>query len=371
MSDELKDIFVTQPMLPSLDHVMPMLEDIWSRKYVTNFGHYHNLLEKQLSELLDAPHFSLFSNGTLALLIALKALGLKGEVIVTPFTFPATVTCLEWAGLTPVFCDIDKNSLCIAPDKIEGLITEETSAILGVHVYGIPCDVLKIQQIANRYELKVVYDGAHAFMSTVNGTPISDFGDATMFSLHATKLFNTIEGGGVAFKDPEVKAIADKMKNFGLNQGLPEITGINAKMNELQAAVGIANLDILGAERQNRQKLKVEYDKLFKNIKGIRTFSDIMSESLQYYPILVNPEKLGYDRDRLDSIFREENIFTRKYFSPLCSEYPYMKNIAKSASQDMPVAQKVVRDILCMPFYGELLEDGFERIKAIVQKLKK
>lgn len=367
MADKLQDILITQPMLPSLESLQPMLEDIWSRKHVTNFGLYHNKLEERLSELLQAPHFSLFSSGTSALLIALKALDLKGEVIVTPFTFPATISCIEWAGLTPVFCDIDRHTLCVDPDQIEHLITEKTCAIMGVHVYGIICDVEKIQAIADHYDLKVIYDAAHAFMSTLKGEPVSRFGDVTMFSFHATKLFNTIEGGGLAFKDPAVKEKSDMIKNFGLKDGYPEVSGINAKMNELQAIVGIANLDILADERERRMKLKNAYDEMLGSVNGIKIFSSLVSESFQYYPILVDPHQLGMTRNALHGLFLKNKIYTRKYFAPLGSEYPYLKSLTNKG--EMPVAQHVVENILCLPFYGNLLEDGFKRVEAVIKSL--
>lgn len=366
MKDDEK-IYVTRPMLPGLDSLWGMLEDIWLRKHVTNFGHYHNQLEERLSALLAAPNFSLFANGTLGLLLALRALELKGEVIVTPFTFPATVTCLEWCGLTPVYCDIDEETLCLNPDHIEGLITDRTSAILGVHVYGILCDVHKIQAIADQHGLKVVYDAAHAFMSTAGGEAVAGFGDAVMFSLHATKLFHTIEGGGVAFKDAAVKEKADMMRDFGLKEGVPFVSGINAKMNELQAAVGLANLEILGEERRKRAMVKEAYDKILSSVPGIKTYGPVASESLQYYPITVDPDVLGIDRDELFQVFADRNIFTRKYFSPLCSEYPYMKSRPEVIRMPLPVAETIVRQVLCLPFYGDLLGSDLGRIESVLK----
>lgn len=360
--DKKKKIYVTQPMLPDLNNVLPMLEDVWESKHVTNFGPYHNKLENELARLLKADNLSLFSNGTLGLLIALKALDLEGEVIVTPFTFPATITCIEWAGLTPVFCDIDEKTLCLNPDLIEELITDKTCAILGVHVYGIICDVERISEIANKHNIKVIYDGAHAFMSTYKGQPVSDYGDATMFSLHATKLFNSIEGGAVSFKSPEVKTTADLMKNFGINAGVPEITGINAKMNEISSAIGLANLNILKQEREKREYIKNTYDSLFAHIKGVKTYSHILSDSLQYYPISIDASLFGLSRDKLMTEMGKHNIFPRKYFYPACHRYPYLKNRKDIIRMDLPIVEKVEQNILCLPFYGGLIENGLDRV---------
>ena len=243
-------IYITRPLLPNLENVNRKMSEIWESKWLTNNGVQHKKLENELKNYLNVEHLSLFNNGTLALLLGLKSLDLKGEVITTPFTFPATVQALDWNGLTPVFCDIDPETLTIDATKIESLITEKTSAILGVHVFGNPCDVEKIQTIADKYQLKVIYDGAHAFGTKIDGKPISSYGDMTMFSFHATKLFNTVEGGALAFKDEKLAEKLELLKNFGL-AGPDEVvlSGLNAKMNEIQAAIGLEVLKLVDEER--------------------------------------------------------------------------------------------------------------------------
>jgi dTDP-4-amino-4,6-dideoxygalactose transaminase len=279
-------VFVTRPLLPPLENVYKRIKDIWDSKWLTNMGEQHEALEAKLKEELKAENLALFSNGTLALFIALKALGLSGEVITTPFTFPATVQVLDWSGLTPVFCDIDPDTLCIDARKIEDLISEKTSAILGVHVFGIPCEVEAIDAIASKFGLKVVYDGAHAFKTKVNNVPISAFGDMVMFSFHATKLFNTIEGGALAVKDGSLLPTVNLMKNFGI-KGPEEVvlSGINAKMNEVQAGIGLEVLKMVEEERAKRRKLKSAYIENLSGIPGIRVINGGLSDgdSFQYF----------------------------------------------------------------------------------------
>lgn len=366
-------ILITRPLLPDLDKMNAKMKDIWDSKWLTNMGKQHKQLEIRLKRYLRTDNFVLFSNGTLALMLGLKALGLMGEVITTPFTFPATTQCLDWNGLTPVFCDIDKDTLNIDTNKIESLITEKTSAILAVHVFGNPCDVVKIQEIADKYNLKVIYDGAHVFGSYIAGQAISNFGDMTMFSFHATKLFNTIEGGGLTFKDPNLCERLNLLKNFGLRS--PEevvLSGINAKMNEIQAAVGLEVLDIIGKERAKRERVKETYEKGLANIEGIRILTKLDNEnsSYQYFVIEVNESIYGKSRNWLYDELKKYNVFARRYFYPLCSTFEWYKDLESAKPENLPNAHKAVNETLAMPFYGELDLSSVEKICNIIRELK-
>src|SRR5574344_573046 len=283
-------IFVTRPLLPNLSSLETHLNDIWESKWLTNMGSKHNELENKLKDVLKVPNVSLFNNGTIALLVAIKALDLPygSEVITTPFTFAATPHCITWNGLKPVFCDIEPSTMTIDADKIESLITPNTSAILEVQVYGFPCNVEKIDKIAKKYNLKVIYDAAHAFSTEINGRGIGTFGDITMFSFHATKLFNTIEGGCLTYNDENLKRKIYNLRNFGIqSEEVVADVGINGKMNEFQAAMGLENLKIYKEEQQKRAKVKAFYDEHLSKIKGLRIpkMPDNVTNSYQYYPI--------------------------------------------------------------------------------------
>ncbi|MCM3765949.1 DegT/DnrJ/EryC1/StrS aminotransferase family protein [Neobacillus niacini] len=365
MNSFKEHIYVTRPLLPNLDKVASRMRDIWESKWITNTGYQHKELEKQLKEFLNVEQLSLFNNGTSALILGLKALEIKGEVITTPFTFPATLQALDWNGLTPVFCDIDENLLNIDPNKIEQLITEKTSAILGVHVFGNPCDVERIQYIANQYGLKVIYDGAHAFGTEYAGRPIGSFGDMTMYSFHATKLFNTVEGGALAFKGDLLKGKLDLLKNFGI-AGPEEVvlSGLNAKMNEIQAAIGLEVLKLVEEERERREKIKEVYEKNLDGIEGIRIVTQLkgMSNSYQYFVIEIDEERYGKSRDWVHEELKKYNVFTRKYFYPLCSDFKWYQHLDSSQASNLPIAKKAAKRVLAMPFYGELLEEHVESI---------
>lgn len=365
-------IFVTRPVLPSLANISCKMSDIWESKWLTNKGTQHQELEKQLKDYLNVKQLSLFTNGTLALLLGLKALELSGEVITTPFTFPATVQALDWNGLTPVFCDIDPQTLTIDATKIEALITKKTSAILAVHVFGNPCDVEAIQAIADRHQLKVIYDGAHVFGAKINGQPISNYGDMTMFSFHATKLFNTIEGGAVAFKDEALARKLDLLKNFGLAN--PEeviLSGLNAKMNEIQAAMGLEVLKLVDEERGKRHNLKTEYEKHLANIPGIRVLTNLENESssYQYFVIEIDEKKFGNSRDWIHEQLKSYNVFTRKYFYPLCSNFHWYRHLESAQQEKLPQAQKAVHQVLAMPYYGDLGIESVVKICSIIEQL--
>lgn len=364
-------IYITRPLLPDLGTVSNRLHEIWESKWVTNNGTKERLLEQELKDYLEAEHLSLFTNGTLALLLGLRALDLKGEVITTPFTFPATVQALDWNGLTPVFCDVEPETMTIDTTKIERLITEETSAILGVHVFGNPCNVNKIQEIADKYQLKVIYDGAHAFGMKIDGKPISDYGDMTMFSFHATKLFNTIEGGALTFKDHRLASNLAMLKNFGLAG--PEnvvLSGLNAKMNEVQAAIGLEVLKLVDGEREKRDTIKKSYEQNLAHIPGIRilTSSEKDNSSYQYFVIEINEEKYGRSRDWLHDELKRNNIFARKYFYPLCSDFSWYKGLESVNPDNLLQANTAVQRTLALPYYGEL---GLELVQTICEIIKK
>jgi len=360
-----KKIFVTQPLLPSLQSLEKYLQEIWKTKKVTNAGEKHNLLELKLKEHLGVPNVSLFNNGTMALLTALKALDLPlgSEVITTPFTFAATPHCISWNGLHPVFCDIEPDTMCIDPDKIEKLITEKTSAILGVHVYGFPCQVEKIQKIADKYNLKVIYDGAHVFSTRINGIDIGNFGDITMFSFHATKLFTTLEGGCLTYQDEALVHKIYNLRNFGIRgEEIVEEVGINGKMNEVQAAIGLLNLDLYKEEQNKRKFLKEYYDSKLSSIEGIRILQmpENTTNSYQYYPIVIE-ENYPLTRNELYNKLREHNIYARKYFYPICSDFEPYKELPSSSPENLPVANEYKNRVLCLPFYGDL-EDEYREI---------
>lgn len=364
--------YVTQPILPDLDDFVDQLEDIWSAKWLTNHGPKHNELEEKLKSVLKVPNLSLFNNGTIALLIALRAmdLPLNSEVITTPFTFAATPHCISWNGQKPVFCDIEPETMCIDSDKIEKHITENTSAILGVHVYGFPCNVEKIDKIAKKYNLKVIYDAAHAFSTEINGKGIGTFGDITMFSFHATKLYNTIEGGCLTYNNNELKERIYNLRNFGIRSEdeVVEI-GINGKMNELQAAIGLLNLNLYKQEQDKRRKLKSKYKEELSGIKGIKIpqMPEYSTDSYQYFPIIIEQE-YALSRNGLYEELREQNILTRKYFYPLCSNYEPYKNLESSNISNLQVANEIKEKILCLPFYGDLKQESFDKIIKTIKR---
>lgn len=365
-------IYVTRPLIADGEKVNNRINQIFESKWLTNNGIQAQNLEKELKKYLKTDNLSLFNNGTLALLLGLKSLELTGEVITTPFTFPATVQALDWNGLTPVFCDIDPQTLNIDADKIESLITENTSAILGVHVFGNPCEVEKIQNIADKYNLKVIYDGAHAFGTKIRNVPISDFGDMTMFSFHATKLFNTIEGGALSFKDKSLVNKLNQLKNFGI-AGSEEIvlSGLNAKMNELQAGIGLEVLTLVEEERKKRKKIKKTYEKRLDKIPGIRVVTTLEdnSSSYQYFVIEIDENNYGKSRDWLHEELKNYNILTRKYFYPLCSEFKWYEHLDSAKPERLPEAHKSVNQVLSMPYYGELEIESVEKICNILEEI--
>ena len=354
-------IFVTSPMLPDIDLFYERLQDVYKSKWITNMGEKHKALEEALKAELRVPHAQIFNNGTIALLTAIKALNLPygSEIITTPFTFAATPHCISWNGCKPVFCDIEPRTMTIDADKIEDLITPKTSAILGVHVYGFPCNVDKIDKIAKKHNLKVIYDAAHAFSTEIDGVGIGNFGDISMFSFHATKLFNTIEGGGLSYKDPQLTQKIYNLRNFGIrNEEFVEEVGINGKMNEIQATWGLLNLKQYKAEQEKRKRVKAFYNKRLSQIKGIMIpqMPKNTSDSLLYYPIIIEND-YSLSRDELYDKFKAINIMTRKYFYPACHDFECYKNDSSIKKVDLKVTDEIKMKVLCLPFYGDLSEE--------------
>jgi dTDP-4-amino-4,6-dideoxygalactose transaminase len=364
-------IYITRPLLPDLSAFTEKLRDIWQSRWLTNSGEQHKLLEDRLRDFLRVPSLSLFNNGTIALIVACQSLRLSGEVITTPFTFPATPHVLSWNNIRPVFCDIDPVTMNIDARRIESMITPQTTGILAVHVFGIPCEVGAIQEIADRYGLRVVYDAAHAFGVEIAGQGIGTFGDVSMFSFHATKLYHTAEGGALTSRDPNLKPRIDLLKNFGIkNEETVMMPGINGKMNELQAALGIVLLECIEAERKKRKAVLETYRTCLKDIDGLSLVPidpPGVRPSYQYFVLRINEQRFGCSRDQVYREFKRYNVMTRKYFYPLCSDYACYRHLPSAHPSGLPDAQQVAREVLAMPFYGGLTADDAERICAILK----
>lgn len=349
---------VTQPHLPPLDEFRPYLEDIWERKWVTNNGHYHQRLESELCEYLGVEHLSLFTNGTLALITALQALRITGEVITTPFSFVATSHALLWNGIQPVFIDIDPVSLNLDAEKIETAITPHTTALLPVHVYGNPCNVDRIENIAKTYGLRVIYDAAHAFNVRINERSVLSYGDISVLSFHGTKVFNTFEGGAIICGDKGTKRRIDNLKNFGFVDETTVIApGINAKMSEVQAAFGLLQLKHMDLIQERRSAVDARYRAALQGVAGLEmpTPPQHATRNYSYFPILVKPD-FPLSRDELFNALRERQIMARRYFYPLISEFPMYRGLPSSNPQNLRVATTVSREVLCLPIYTELSE---------------
>lgn len=366
-------IYVTRPLLPDLKEVNKKLEEIWDSQWLANNGPQHQLLEAKVTDALKVPFLSLFNNGTIALIVACQSLRLSGAVITTPFTFPATPHVLSWNNISPIFCDIDPVTLNIDADKIESMITPQTTSIMAVHVFGTPCDVIKIQEIADRYGLKVIYDAAPAFGVEIDGVGIGNYGDIAMFSFHATKLFHTAEGGALTFKDPNLKARIDLLKNFGIkNEEEVVMPGINGKMNEIQAALGIVLLEYVEEEIRKRKVLTDIYRERFKEIEGVLYQNDIsgVKSNYQYFVIRIDEKLFGKSRDIVYDAFKKYNVFTRKYYSPLCSDFTCYRQLPTSNAMNLPVANKIVKEVLCLPLYGGLSIDDVHKICDILVEIR-
>ena len=365
------NIFVTQPFLPPLEEFEVYLKQIWESKILTNNGQFHQELEEKLCEYLGVKYISLFTNGTLALITALQALKITGEVITTPFSFVASTHSLYWNSIRPVFCDIEENYFTLDPDKIEALITPQTTAILPVHVYGNPCNNDKIQQIANAYNLKVIYDAAHAFGVKVNNNSIFNFGDLSILSFHATKVFNTFEGGAIVSHTPEMKQHIDDLKNFGFRDEVTVVSpGINAKMNEIQAAMGLLQLKHVDVLIEKRRTVDRLYREGLKNVKGIRLLSPEpnVCYNHSYFPVLVDEEFYGKSRDALYEELKRNNIYGRRYFYPLISQFSIYSGLTSAQKGKMPIAERTAEQVICLPIYPDLNTEAIYEICSIIIK---
>lgn len=366
-----KIITVTQPALPPLDEFIPYLEKIWDNKWLTNNGPFHQQFEKELADYLGVKYISVFSNGTLALITALQALRITGEVITTPFSFVATTHSLWWNNIKPVFVDIEDKYFNIDPAKIEAAITPKTTAIMPVHVYGNPCNVEEIQRIADIYGLKVIYDAAHAFGVKYKHQSVLNWGDLSIMSFHATKVFNTIEGGAIVCQDEKTKRRIDLLKNFGF---VDEVTvvepGINAKLNEVQAAYGSLQLKYVDSYIDKRRKIVEYYNKRLEGVNGIHTISEMedVEHAYPYYPILIDTVEYGMSRDELYFKLKENNILGRRYFYPLISEFPTYKGLPSAGVENLPIASRIAKEVICLPIYADLNFEDIDKIVAIIKE---
>ena len=363
MDNEL--ITVTSPLLPNLDDFNEMLKQIWASKWITNNGSFHKQLEKELAAYLKVPYISLFTNGTLPLITALQALRITGEVITTPYSFVATTHALWWNGIKPVFVDIDPTTGNINPDKIEAAITPKTTAIMPVHVYGKPCDTKRIQEIADQYGLKVIYDAAHAFGVEVNGESILNAGDLSTLSFHATKVYNTVEGGAMVMHDEKMKKRIDYLKNFGFaNETTVVGPGINSKMDEVRSAYGLLNLKQVDAAIEARHQVAIKYREVLRNVEGVTFFDDIpgVRHNYSYFPIFIDAKKYGMTRDELYFKMKEQNFLGRRYFYPLISEFSTYRGLESAKPENLPEAHKMADSVICLPMHHALSNDDIQRI---------
>jgi dTDP-4-amino-4,6-dideoxygalactose transaminase len=372
-SNKLKEkIFVTQPFLPPLEEYVDYLEKIWAFKHLTNNGPFHQQFEKELASYLGVKYVSLINNATTALLVSIKALDLTGEVITTPYSFVATAHSILWNRLTPVFVDIDPSTCNIDPDKIEKAITSNTSAILPVHVYGNPCETKKIKDISEKYGLNVIYDAAHAFAVDKNGKSILTEGDLSVLSFHATKVFNTFEGGAIVSHTAEMKKKIDNLKNFGFQDQITvEGIGINGKMNEAQASMGLLQLKYIDSAIEKRKKIAKIYREGLREVNGISFLDDMegVKHNYAYFPIFINEQEYGMSRDYLFEELKKHNIYSRKYFYPLISQFTAFINFLSSKTENLPIAEKMSSKVLCLPIYPDLDQMDVKRVIEILKTL--
>ena len=365
-----KKIFVTQPTLPALEEFIPYLEEIWKNKWLTNQGKFHQQFEKELADYLGVKYVSLFANGTLALITALQVLRITGEVITTPYSFAATTHALNWNGIIPVFCDIEPKLMNINPEKIEALITPKTTAILPVHIYGNPCNVSEIERIADIYGLKVIYDACHAFGVKVNGNSVLNYGDLSVLSFHATKIFTTFEGGAIICHDEKTKQRIDFLKNFGFADEVTVVgLGINAKMNEFQAALGILQLKYIDENIKKRKEISDFYRINLKDASGILYIKDIegVKHNYSYFPIFIDENEYGMKRDELYEKLKKNNIYARRYFYPLISQFPTYRGLDSASSSNLPIAEKITKQVICQPIYPGINNEIIDKIVRLIK----
>ena len=400
MMEEKKLITVTSPLLPNLDEFNELLKDIWNSKWITNNGSFHKQLETALAEYLKVPYVSLFTNGTLPLLTALQALRITGEVITTPYSFVATTHSIWWNGCKPIFVDVDPKTGNMDPDKIEAAITPRTTAIMPVHCYGKPCNVRRIKEIADKYGLKVIYDAAHAFALEIpkNETDynvafdeannvfnpsqaprkvevetesILNWGDMSTLSFHATKVYNTIEGGAMIMHDAETKKRIDFLKNFGFADEVTVVgPGINSKVDEMRAAYGLLNLKQVDQAIDNRKKTADLYREALRGIDGLTFYEDMpgVKHNYSYFPMFIDADKYGMTRDELYFKMQEANVLGRRYFYPLISEFSTYRGLESARRENLPNAHKMADTVICLPMHHELSEDDMERILKLILK---
>lgn len=363
-------IYVTQPYLPPLEEFLPYLQSIWDNKILTNGGPFHKQLEKALCDYLGVEHLALFSNGTLALITALQALRITGEVITTPYSFVATAHSLLWNGIKPVFVDVEPNTLNLDPAKIEAAITPQTTAIMPVHCYGHPCDVEAIQRIADIYNLKVIYDAAHAFGVQDQHGSVLRYGDLSVLSFHATKVFNTFEGGAIICPDAKTKQRIDYLKNFGFADEVTVVApGINGKMSEINAAFGMLQLQHIDRALARREEIDARYREQLKDVKGISCLHNagMKTTNHSYFPILVGSD-YPLSRDALYQKLRDNNIYARRYFYPLISEFPMYRGLPSAHPNNLPVANNAASQVLCLPIYPNLTDNDIERVVSVIKE---
>ena len=362
-------ITLTRPILPELSRYSARLESAWDASWLTNNGALLQELQAELCSHLKVPYLSVLNNGTTALMVALSALGVSGEVITTPFTFPATVHALTWLGLTPVFCDIDPISLTVSPEQIEQAIGPRTTAILGVHLFGNVCDVKAMRDIADKHDLKLIFDGAHSFGTEIDNIGVGNFGDATIFSMHATKLFNTAEGGAISVREQALFEHISDLSNFGIRSEFEVVAaGINGKMNELQAALGLEVLPLIAAEQSCRRVVRDYYRARLGDIPGVRILElpDNVVNNQQFLVLKIDETSPAGSADAVYARLREHQIYARRYFSPLISDYDHYRHLPSAIPENLPIAQQVSREILCLPFYGDLSEEDLSRICDLI-----
>jgi dTDP-4-amino-4,6-dideoxygalactose transaminase len=364
-------VYVTSPSLPPLQEFIPYLEKIWETRWLTNNGTFHQQFEEALAAYLGVRHVSFFTNGTIALQLGMQALRITGEVITTPFTFVATTHAIHLNGCTPVFCDIEPETFTLDPSKAESLITPRTTAIMPVHVYGNLCRHEKLKAIAETYGLKLFYDAAHVFGVRKDGVSVANWGDLSMLSFHATKVFNTLEGGALVTNDETLKKRIDLLRNFGFQDEVTVIApGSNGKVDEIRSAYGLLQLKYVDGEIAKRQRVAAFYREKLKAVSGIRMLNDFpgVRHNYGYFPILVKAGEYGMTRDALYETFKADGIYTRRYFYPLCSQFPTYRSLPSALPGNMPVAEKTAQEVLCLPIYADLDETTMDRIVGVMLK---